>query len=273
MNKVVFISFADKKYYTSLRRLETELQGFHCITEYHLYTEHDLGADFLADFHPKIYRRGYGYWKWKPYLVWRELQRLDRGDILIWSDAGTVLNPDGEPRLLEYIDKVRTSDTGILAFQDQYMERQYTKGDVFARFGVLDNAAFTDTPQFWGGLSLTRKCEKSVAVVNEWWTTARDHYLLITDRRSTVPNYPEFTEARHDQSVFSVLMKKHQAAIIPSTEFDKSNYPHIPFLPIRSKQKTRMQNLSGKLLIPLRLAIGLYLKYIMKFDFKNRIAW
>lgn len=273
MSQVVFISFADKKYYKSLRRLEGELREIPVFTNYHLFTEKDLGQDFLRDFHPWLYRRGYGYWKWKPYLVQRELSKLSDGDILIWSDAGTVLNKNGIKRLNEYLEMAKSSKTGILAFQDRFFEKQYTKGDVFAHFGVLDNEEFVCERQFWGGLSVICKSTTSQAIVDEWWRTVRDNFHLITDKRSSVPNFPEFIDARHDQSVFSVLMKKHHVDFVPYTEFDKENYDHIPFLPIRNKQKTKGQNISGKLLLPWRMALGLYLKYIKHFVFKNRVAW
>lgn len=273
MNKIVFISFADNKYYTSLQRLKKELQGFSVITEYHLFTEKDLEKEFLHDFRPWLYRRGYGYWKWKPYLIYRELKKLDKGDILIWSDAGNVLNSKAESRLKEYIDRVNTNDIGMLAFQDKFLERQYTKGDIFDYFHVLDNPHFTDTYQFWGGLSIIKKTEKTEMFVEDWWNTAKNHYYLITDKRSSIPNYSEFIENRHDQSIYSILVKQNKIDYINHNEFEKSNFINIPFLPIRRKEKTAFQNILCKLFLPWRLIIGLYLKYAKGFYFPKRMVF
>ena len=53
------------------------------------FSERDLPKDFFKGFSPKIYRRGYGYWIWKPYIVSKMMSRLNDGDILVYTDAGT----------------------------------------------------------------------------------------------------------------------------------------------------------------------------------------
>jgi hypothetical protein len=267
------ITFADKKFAHTLPRFLGEANQFRCIDSCITYGEHDLPKQVRRIIKPWLYRRGYGYWMWKSYLIQRELERLAFGDILIWADAGVVLNPKAERRLQEYIAMAMQSPSGVVAFQDKYPERVYTKGDVFQYFGLMDNVAYTDTPQFLGGVLVLRKTGKTVQLINDWWSSILKRHDLITDQRSVTPNYPEFIENRHDQSVLSLLLKQYSAVALPATELARDNFDNVPFLPIRNKTKTSSQNLKGKLLLPMRYAIGLYLKYIKHFDFAGRIAW
>jgi hypothetical protein len=113
----------------------------------------------------------------------------------------------------------------------------------------------------------------SEQLIEEWWTTGLNHHYLITDRRSTIPNYPEFIENRHDQSVLSLLLKQYSVVAFPASELGRDNFDNIPFQPVRNKIKTTAQTLKGKVLLPMRYAIGLYLKHFRHFDFAGRIAW
>jgi hypothetical protein len=44
-------------------------------------------------------------------------------------------------------------------------------------------------------------------MANEWLNEMQ-HYNLIDDSPSKTPNHPSFRENRHDQSIFSCLLKK-----------------------------------------------------------------
>lgn len=273
MNKVVFITFADSKYKRSLSRLNTQVSESKYITDKYFFTEEDLEKDFKKNFHPWLYRRGYGYWKWKPYLVKKVFDTLNEGDIIIYADAGCVFNSKADERLLYYIDRVKNSKSGLLVFAQNYIERDWTKADCFNYWGVLNDKTITDTPQNWAGSFLICKNNISNKIIYEWAYVSINHYDLITDKGSLIKNSDSFIEHRHDQSVLSVLAKIYKAEIIPSCEIDKDNYNNIPILPVRLKQKSLYINIRNKCLLPYRYCIGLYLKYFKRFYFRNRIVW
>lgn len=274
MSKLVFLSFANSVYVPSLRRLESQIKDCPLIDEYHFLTEKDLDKPFRKGFHPYIYRRGYGYWKWKSYLVKQQFDQMRDGDILVYSDAGCDYNAKAEQRFKEYLDIVRLHESGMLVFDDWYLEREYTKGDIF-RFLIVGNTFLTisDTNQRWSGMWMMRKCTNTTELVEKWCDTCMNHFDLITDKASATPNFPEFIENRHDQSVFSVLTKLHGAYALPSSELDKSNFQNIPFLPTRHKVKSKWTDIRRKLMLPYRYVVGMYLVKVKGFYFKNRIAW
>jgi len=69
-----------------------------------------------------------------------------------------------------------------------------------------------------------RKNDQMVHFLTTWLEMMRcESYRLLDDSPSTAPNYPEFIENRHDQSIFSILYHKSLLeALPPETYFGES---------------------------------------------------
>lgn len=173
----------------------------------------------------KSHSRGHGYWLWKPYLILKTLREMKDGDVLVYADAGCVLNPSGRQRLHDYVDMARNSSTGILCFElrDQ-LERQWTKGDVFER------AKYTgyDTRQICATASVWYNCHQSRELAEGWLLACADeNYHFLDDSPSRTPNQPGFIEHRHDQSIFSILMKQAGSAFLADETYYLDWQNHI----------------------------------------------
>lgn len=92
----------------------------------------------------------------------------------------------------------------------------WTKGDVFAYFG--NEERYTSHDQIGGAILMICKNAKSCALVDEWYYICHNHYELLTDELSRYPNYPEFVEHRHDQSVMDLLVVKYNGLKLPLYE-------------------------------------------------------
>lgn len=101
----------------------------------------------------------------------------------------------------------------FVVFQQQYLEKDWTKGDVFRYVCKDDWKKYAVTLQLWGGCFLMMKSQVSSTMVSEWLDIALKHRDLISDKKSVSPNMGTFQENRHDQSVFSLLVKQ-----LPHTE-------------------------------------------------------
>ena len=155
--------------------------------------------------------RGYGYWIWKPYIIKKQLEKMNENDVLVYVDSGCEMNVLGVQRLYEYMAKTAETDTGILGFIHRNLyEKEWTKMDVFAK---MDAYEFADTTQISANALFIRKCSASVEIINKWYDTCCD-YSVINDTPSTIPNDPTFNEHRHDQSILSILLKKHQCLLL-----------------------------------------------------------
>ena len=62
---------------------------------------------------------------------------------------------------------------------------------------------------------------------------------LIDDSPSSTPNALDFKENRHDQSVFSILMKLNKAQIYPITHIWSYTWFFMGYYPIWAKRDSR----------------------------------
>ena len=216
-----------------------------------IYTvcEKDLDKDFYKRWGRYLipYSRGFGYWCWKPYFILKILDKMDEGDVLLYSDIGCYFNPDGKKRLLEYYEMVENTPTGILGVKSQeqsyngmpetlYYEYEWTKADVFAYYNVLNDKSYTHTPQFESGIIFFKKSPLVMQFVKDWYQAYLDDYSLATDSPSREPNLPGFKENRHDQSIYSILGKKYGIAEISTKEIFQRDWTLLDSYPIQARR-------------------------------------
>lgn len=219
VDRIVFMSFADSKYAPMLKRIKTEALNSHFFSEVRTFSEKDFEKDYKKKYKERFKLRGFGYWMWKSYMVRRMLKKMKDNDILVYSDSGCTINANAKKRFEDYISYVKQVQSGILVFaQMELLESAYTKADIFAYAGCLNDSSITSTPQFWGGIFIIRKCQQSVEFVEKWYDLCHNHFSLITDEPSKIKNFPDFIENRHDQSALSVLVKTYKPYIVDDRE-------------------------------------------------------
>ena len=233
--KRVFMSFGNKKYEKALKRIGHEAKEINYFDSVLLFSELDLQQDkeFWNKHGSFILNnpRGYGYWVWKSYLIKKVLQGLKENDILIYVDAGCTVNKYGKKRLYEYDSILQKSVFGILSFQLNFKERQYTKKKTLQKLEGDPNAL-----QCISGVIIMRKCDHSLNVIN-LWETSSSMYELVDDT-ITEEEDPEFIENRHDQSCLSLLLNKHGSEFLHDETFSK-NMKRLTLFPFHAN---RLQN-------------------------------
>lgn len=286
--KQILLSFADKRYTTSFKRLYEQLSHFP-FDEIHLLNEDDLPDDYLRFLRPRHYRRGFGYWRWKSYIVKRQLDLMDDGDILFYSDGGTFWNSDGISRYNEYIEMLKDKNGGgILTFQEPFLEKDYTKGDLLQALNVYEDEHITVSFQLWAGCFALRKCSNSISFVNEWFHLLHnpEMFHLITDKKSNCTNLEGFVDHRHDQSAFSIIVKKYPHMEISWKEQRFLQNPNkdiwrlkMKKYPIQSRRligieykKSLSKVIQRKIELLPSFLICIYLRIFEGFTFKNKWA-
>ena len=213
---ILFLNYGDQKFILSRKRISLEAQNLNYFDKIITETE-DLKNDLeIIDClknpnFKKVFtaKRGGGYWIWKPYIIYKNLQLLNDNDILVYSDSGSTIpnNKYTIDKLNEYINIVKNSDKGVLAFRNPHIESKWTKGDVFKHFNCLDNENIYNTRQFTANRIIIKKNVHSMALFKIWWETAKNYSNFFDDSKSITKNFNNFTENRHDQSVFSLICK------------------------------------------------------------------
>lgn len=177
------------------------------------------GADEVTEYGPELldkdfkeankellsFKRGGGYWVWKPYIILDALNRLEDGDYLFYSDSGLALIKP----LSNFLEPLKKSGQNVMCFSTIYPEKYWSKRDAFTLMGC-DAAEYYNTLQIMSGISLFKKSIETIALVKEWLYYAQD-IRIVTDNPNVMgkENYEGFIENRHDQTVWSLLCKRH----------------------------------------------------------------
>lgn len=203
------INYADKNYKEAQQyctKMALKRGGFDKIIEFH---PEDIPAEVIGLCEEGIYgnnRKAKRYGLWRPYIIKKTLSEIEFGDQLCYCDSGGYFIRNVTP-LFNQMEKnkidIRVSVLPLL-------ERQWTKRDVF-KYLNADYDEITDTNQICSTFIFIRKTEAAVRFFDEFYEVSMQAPFLFTDEDNMLgePNYPEFIENRHNQSVFSVLCKKN----------------------------------------------------------------
>lgn len=241
LNKRYFFTYGDHRFIKSRERIVTEANQTGLFDECFFYSNLLLPDDDFNKLKQEnkqfsriaSSKRGGGYWLWKPFILYKSLLLIEEGDTIIYSDAGsTIIDSNKFPidKFENLILEVENSKEGVLGCRNPYIEKDWTKGDVFEYFNVYSDINFTHSRQFSSGrLHIARKCERSLKIYLDWWLTATKRPDLFDDSPSMKPNLSGFKENRHDQSVWSLICKKHGVV-------DKKDWDLIPIDPSRIRE-------------------------------------
>ena len=257
---ITFLTFADKRLKSTLKRIEHEARASHYFDIIVAVDEAILKSDKAYwEQYKSFYtanQRGFGYWMWKPYLIKKQLEKMNEGDILVYLDAGCEIhsNSAAEQRFQYYVDEARKN--GIVCFDHlRCYIKQYCKGDVLSFFNVLTDTSVLNSKQVMAGILIMSKCKKTNAIIDEWYAISHEQPRLLNDEPSVVPNQPDFVAHRHDQSIFSILAYKYGAKILSQVEVypdggDWAQMTDFPFWAKRNKvlkKKTLLQRIIGRI--------------------------
>ena len=234
-----FITFGgpSEVFHKNVKRICDEAKNIDFFDEIVPFTEKDLQGDVeFWNKHGNFIennKRGYGYWLWKPFLIKKELDKLNENDILIYCDCGCEINSNGKPRLREYIDLLNHTENeyGLISFELEMpncVERKWTKRKIFEYFDCTE--IMKDSAQCVGGTQIIKKNKHSTDIINNWYNIACN-YDLLNDMRSDNEDC-QFVENRHDQSIYSMLAKKYGSIKIKDETWahNWSDCDHFPFL-------------------------------------------
>jgi len=209
--KVYFITFGNEPWHASVQCLCEEARESGVFDVVRGYKESDLDEwnRTYCDNNP----RGYGHWIWKSYVCLKTLEEAEEDDVIIYADAGCVLNHSAKQRLYEYIDMVTKSPYGIIGFQMTHVERHWTKRELLHKFECDNRSDILDSGQIEATAFVLRKCPHAVDIIREWNSISKQDPFYI-NTTTVVQQHEGFREHRHDQSIFSLLLKTRGALVL-----------------------------------------------------------
>jgi hypothetical protein len=190
-----------------------ELQIFNFI---HVYTSEELCKKYpeYQEKHIEFYKKnfaeqkfkGYGYYLWKPFLIWKTLCEIPENDVLIYADVGCEFHVGQRHRFLEYLEMQQADIHKNFFFEGKNELRNWTKKDTMLFFGAEDLAS-SGALDVVPGLLFTSSNNHNRFFFKLWYDSCCE-YHLVDDSPSVAPNESYFKDHRHDQSIFSILVRK-----------------------------------------------------------------
>ncbi len=236
--KKILINFANERFKFSQRfNSETGLKvaGFDYVFSYGI---ENIDRNFYMKNQTILnFKRGAGYWLWKPYFILKTLEeKADIGDYVFYCDSGSFFI--NEINFL--INEMNKAKVNVMCFELAHIEKDWTKRDCFILLDAEDKK-YTHSHQRLSSFHLIKKSDFSLKFYKEFLQYGQDP-RLITDKPNTLgkPNFDGFREHRHDQSIFSLLSKKYDLPafrdpcqdgnyLIGKPESPKGSYPQIIF--------------------------------------------
>ena len=227
MVRLTLLTYANGVFERALQAITAEAAAFP-FDSVCAVRESDLADTDFWRAHGEFIRRsprGGGYWLWKPFLVLQALAGLPDGDVLVYADAGCALDPAKLPRFAEYVTAVTTHPSGVLAFDmPWHPQRHWTKRaavEAAQRRGAVD----LDAGQVAATAFLLRAGPATRALAAAWYAACCDYSTLDDSvSRDAAPEDPAFRDHRHDQAIWSMLVRQfvvadgvcsHGALLIP----------------------------------------------------------
>ena len=173
--------------------------------------------------------RGGGYWAWKPYAILDAMSRAEPRSIIVYMDAGDRITRADLMR--DVINQsLLKSDIG-LRLQGEPNSKM-TKRDCFVRMGC-DSERFWRAKQPEAGFVVLRNTELSRRIVTEWLIWCRDPNVL-TDVANIggLPNFSDFMDHRHDQSILTNLTVKYDIPINEWLHYCVDTNVTMPEIPV-----------------------------------------
>lgn len=161
--------------------------------------------------------RGFGFWLWKPFLIWQTLCKIHENDILIYLDAGCQINTQAVTRFQEYVALAKQHNA--CAFQQAtppFPDEEYCKADtILAILGDQGMNTLANKTQLVAGVQIMLSNATTQNFAKLWFDWGcQDNYHYIDDSPSINPNSKIFKDHRHDQSIFSLLYKKQKLGVV-----------------------------------------------------------
>lgn len=246
-----FITYGNDAYKSAKERILKEATDMGCFNgTIKAYGPEDLSQEFKDAVGDVLNQsRGGGYWIWKSHIIADALSKMNENDILLYADAGCSFKKEGLQRLMEYVKMISPeSGYSVLAMRlgrdtTFYREKKWTTTAIFNEFKIPVDGEIANSNQILAGVQMYRKCNDSNKVVQKWLEMAKTRSDLFTDKynEESKKTNPEFVDNRHDQSIFSIIVK-----IEPYNKYskviDEEIENIIPDYGLRPIIATRQQN-------------------------------
>jgi len=209
-----FLVYNDNQYSEYLNTLLESVKKYGTNFEIIIFDKSEIDSDFTMKNKSILsLNKGGGYWLWKPYIINSVLNKINENDIIFYLDSKYYFMEDFTNL---YSEHMKNND--LLVWKNKPNERiwymkNWCKMDVIMKYDIYDKVFIENAEDCWGGALVIRKTDNTIKYMKEWLDMCCI-YENITDSPSEIENSSLFHEHRHDQSLLSVVLHKHNINMV-----------------------------------------------------------
>jgi hypothetical protein len=162
--------------------------------------------------------RGYGYWRWKPQIVYQQLQSLPKSVPGLWYlDAGCTIfsSAAARVRMRQYLDfGLQTGVGTFFQLPSNYSDLAFTKEMTHSAIPI--SAELQATGQIQATAFFLANTDDGLSLARRWADLSEREELFDDSCNFRTLACPEnlFVAHRHDQSVLSLLVKSREIPVL-----------------------------------------------------------
>lgn len=257
-----FVTYGDKLFKESVNLIKLQARKSNFFDKVISYNQEDLPL-YIRSSPLFAFKKGGGYWVWKPFIIKDLLSKCNEGDIIYYVDSGCTLNTNSKE--WSFYDKIIANHNAIFfQYRDDFEYKSWIKycsnkdnlscklrywiKPTTAKYfnSFFGNNNYLNFNKIMGGFFIIKKSKSSLRVIEDWFNITLFHPELIADPYGAeLENLcDEFNCHRHDQCIITPLVfhykeldnilvlpessesQKDKAAVIAS----RNKLGKIPFL-------------------------------------------
>ncbi len=199
-------------------RLSTQLKSTLLFMDVLTYSEANLPQfGLLEKWLVEKYSRGFGLWFWKPRVIADALDKFPNASGVLYLDAGCELNINEESllRLTQYLSLAEQMQG--MVFEMDHLERLWTHPLLISD---LDPEFDAEQRQLSATVIFLANSNSGNLFLKEWieWSQ-KDNFKYLRLDEVPVLNNSDFIAHRHDQSILSILWRKHRLGVLADESY------------------------------------------------------
>ena len=267
---IIFVSYADNAMSYSLKRIGKQAEQLEIFDRILLYTPETL-PEYIKSSTLLQYKRGGGYWAWKPAIIWETLQKFGDGALIIYADAGCSVFESEDWNY--YFGLLKEYNTICFEYKDNMPEweiygqtstkiKYWSKKSALNYFReVLKDDHYEEKyNKILAGLIFCKG--KNNQFIKGWLDLVINHPELIMDptEKELETENPELAFHKHDQAIITPLAHLYDDVLILKEKLETSKTAAVIASRIRAENYIEYLKLMLKLKIRSLLGDSFYFK-------------
>lgn len=236
----VFLTYGDSDFYLSKNIIKQEVKKIRVFDKIIAIGPNDI-PELYRQSSLMEYKKGGGYWIWKPYIIYQTLLNLKEGDIVVYADAGCEMLDSykweyyfsflekNSVLLFEYDKSINYGWGENKDWRNSVKASDWTKKKTLDYFyNENDVLKYSDINIILAGVIFCKKDENSILFFKGIFEIMKNNPDLVLDPvyDELKEQYKGFIEHRHDQSIITFFAHCYKSRFninILTEEFEKSD--------------------------------------------------